>query len=243
VIIFPAIDLKDGHCVRLFKGEMAEATVFNENPADQASQFKAQGAQWLHMVDLNGAFAGKAVNADAVSAVLASTSLKVQLGGGIRTRADIDRWILAGISRVVMGTAALKDPALVKVAAKDYPGQIVVAVDARGGMVSVEGWAETSDIAVVDLARRFEDAGVAALLFTDVDRDGALEGVNVAATAQLAAQVSIPVLASGGVSSIDDIHALKAAETGNGTIQGVICGRSIYDGRLDLGDALKVAAG
>lgn len=241
MIIFPAIDLKDGHCVRLFKGEMSEATVFNENPADQAAQFKDQGARWLHMVDLNGAFAGKSVNAEAVSAVLSSTSLKVQLGGGIRSRADIDRWIDAGVARVVMGTAALKKPALVKDAAKTYPGQIVVAVDARGGMVSVEGWAETSDIAVVDLARRFEDAGVAALLFTDVDRDGALEGVNVAATAKLAAQVSIPVLASGGVSGIDDIHALKAADAGQGVIQGVICGRSIYDGRLDLSEALKVA--
>lgn len=242
MIIFPAIDLKDGQCVRLFKGEMAEATVFNENPADQAAQFKDQGAAWLHMVDLNGAFAGKAVNADAVSAVLASTSLKVQLGGGIRSRAHIDRWIGAGVTRVVMGTAALKDPDLVKEAAKAYPGQIVVAVDARGGMVSVEGWAETSDISVVDLARRFEDAGVASLLFTDVDRDGALEGVNVEATAKLASQVSIPVIASGGVSGIDDIHSLKAANTGAGTIEGVICGRSLYDGRLELGEALGVAA-
>lgn len=241
MIIFPAIDLKDGNCVRLFKGEMAEATIFNEDPADQAGQFKAQGATWLHMVDLNGAFAGKAVNAEAVSSVLKSTSLKVQLGGGIRSRADIDRWLTAGVARVVMGTAALKNPDLVKEAAKACPDQIVVAVDARGGMVSVEGWAETSDIAVVDLARRFEDAGVAALLFTDVDRDGALEGVNVAATAKLASQVQIPVLASGGVSSIDDIHSLKAADTGAGTIEGVICGRSIYDGRLDLGEALRVA--
>lgn len=241
MIIFPAIDLKDGHCVRLYKGEMAEATVFNEDPADQAAQFKAQGSAWLHMVDLNGAFAGKAVNAQAVSSVLESTSLKVQLGGGIRSRADIDRWLTAGVSRVVMGTAALKNPELVKEAATACPGQIVVAVDARGGMVSVEGWAETSDIAVVDLARRFEDAGVAALLFTDVDRDGALEGVNVAATAALASQVQIPVLASGGVSSIDDIHRLKAADTGAGSIEGVICGRSIYDGRLDLGEALRVA--
>jgi len=242
VIIFPAIDLKDGQCVRLFKGEMNAATVFNDNPADQADQFAQAGATWLHMVDLNGAFEGRAVNADAVSSVLANTPLKVQLGGGIRSRADIDRWLEAGVTRVVMGTAALKSPDLVKAAAKAAPGAIVVAVDARGGMVSVEGWAETSDISVADLARRFEDAGVAAVLFTDVDRDGALEGVNVAATARLATQTSIPVIASGGVSGIDDIAALKAVETGNGTIEGVICGRSLYDGRLDLSAALALAS-
>ncbi|MEM9289728.1 MAG: HisA/HisF-related TIM barrel protein, partial [Pseudomonadota bacterium] len=173
--------------------------------------------------------------------VLKSTRLKVQLGGGIRTRDDIDRWLSAGVSRVVMGTAALKNPALVQSAAKDLPGQIVVAVDARGGMVSVEGWAETSDMPVLDLAKRFEDAGVAALLFTDVDRDGALEGVNVDATAKLASQTSIPVIASGGVSGPEDIKALRAAETGSGSIDGVICGRSLYDGRLDLGEALALS--
>lgn len=242
MIIFPAIDLKDGQCVRLFKGEMEQATVFNPDPADQAAQFQRQGAEWLHMVDLNGAFAGRAVNADAVTAVLSSTKLQVQLGGGIRSRADIDRWLDQGVSRVVMGTAALKDPELVKHAACDYPSQIVVAVDARGGMVSVEGWAETSDIAVAELAQRFEDAGVAALLFTDVDRDGALEGVNVEATAKLAAQTSIPVIASGGVSGIADIHALKTADTGTGQIEGVICGRSLYDGRLSLSSALDCAS-
>ncbi|MGD1955760.1 MAG: 1-(5-phosphoribosyl)-5-[(5-phosphoribosylamino)methylideneamino]imidazole-4-carboxamide isomerase [Sphingomonadales bacterium] len=242
MIVFPAIDLKDGQCVRLLKGDMGEATVFNDDPAAQAQDFADAGATWLHMVDLNGAFAGRAVNAEAVSAVLKSTRLKVQLGGGIRTRHDIDRWISAGVSRVVMGTAALKNPALVQSAAKDLPGQIVVAVDARGGMVSVEGWAETSDMPVLDLAKRFEDAGVAALLFTDVDRDGALEGVNVEATAKLASQTSIPVIASGGVSGPEDIKALRAAETGSGSIDGVICGRSLYDGRLDLGEALALAS-
>ncbi|MEM6834659.1 MAG: 1-(5-phosphoribosyl)-5-[(5-phosphoribosylamino)methylideneamino]imidazole-4-carboxamide isomerase [Pseudomonadota bacterium] len=241
MIVFPAIDLKDGQCVRLLKGDMGEATVFNDDPAAQAQDFADAGATWLHMVDLNGAFAGRAVNAEAVSAVLKSTRLKVQLGGGIRTRHDIDRWISAGVSRVVMGTAALKNPALVQSAAKDLPGQIVVAVDARGGMVSVEGWAETSDMPVLDLAKRFEDAGVAALLFTDVDRDGALEGVNVDATAKLASQTSIPVIASGGVSGPEDIKALRAAETGSGSIDGVICGRSLYDGRLDLGEALALS--
>lgn len=241
MIIFPAIDLKDGQCVRLLKGEMDQATVFNADPADQAAQFAQAGATWLHMVDLNGAFEGRAVNADAVNTVLSSTSLKVQLGGGIRTRGDIDRWLEAGVTRVVLGTAALKDPVLVQTAAKANPGHIVVAVDARGGMVSVEGWAETSDMAAAELARRFEDFGVAAVLFTDVDRDGALQGVNVQATAALAQQVSLPVLASGGVSGIQDIHALKATKTGSGTIEGVICGRSLYDGRLDLGEALAVA--
>ncbi|MEO0410779.1 MAG: 1-(5-phosphoribosyl)-5-[(5-phosphoribosylamino)methylideneamino]imidazole-4-carboxamide isomerase [Pseudomonadota bacterium] len=241
MIIFPAIDLKDGQCVRLFKGEMDQATIFNDDPADQASRFAAAGAQWLHMVDLNGAFEGKAVNAEAVSAVLKSTTLKVQLGGGIRTRADIDGWLEAGVSRVVMGTAALKNPVLVQTAAKANPGTIVVAVDARGGMVSVEGWAETSDMPVAELARRFEDVGVASVLFTDVDRDGALEGVNVAATAKLARSTSVPVIASGGVSGLADIMALKAADTGCGTIEGVICGRSLYDGRLDLKEALALA--
>ncbi|MEM9289890.1 MAG: 1-(5-phosphoribosyl)-5-[(5-phosphoribosylamino)methylideneamino]imidazole-4-carboxamide isomerase [Pseudomonadota bacterium] len=242
MIVFPAIDLKDGQCVRLLKGDMGEATVFNDDPAAQAQDFADAGATWLHMVDLNGAFAGRAVNAEAVSAVLKSTRLKVQLGGGIRTRDDIDRWLSAGVNRVVMGTAALKNPALVQSAAKDLPGQIVVAVDARGGMVSVEGWAETSDMPVLDLAKRFEDAGVAALLFTDVDRDGALEGVNVEATAKLASQTSIPVIASGGVSGPEDIKALRAAETSSGSIDGVICGRSLYDGRLDLSEALALAS-
>lgn len=240
MILFPAIDLKDGACVRLYKGEMEKATVFNDSPADQAQRFKDAGCQWLHVVDLNGAFAGKPVNAQAVEAILAvmGKDVPVQLGGGIRDHATIDLWLEKGITRVILGTIAVRDPDLVKEACKRHPGRIVVGIDARDGMVAVEGWAETSHLSALDLALKFEDAGVAAIVYTDIDRDGALTGCNVEATAALAAAISTPVIASGGVSSIDDMHALKAVE--NSGIAGVISGRAIYDGRLDLGDALTV---
>lgn len=243
MIIFPAIDLKAGQCVRLALGDMDRATIFNDNPPAQARDFAASGASWLHMVDLDGAFAGDNRNAQAIEAILnAVPQMKIQLGGGIRTRTSIDTWLDKGVHRIVMGTAALKDPQLVKAAAQDYPGQIVVAVDAKDGFVAVEGWAETSDIAVVDLAKRFEDAGVAALLYTDVSRDGMLAGVNVAATKALADATHIPVIASGGLAGIDDVIALKdAIKNTTGTIEGVIAGRALYDGRLDLSTALKAA--
>jgi len=243
MIIFPAIDLKAGQCVRLALGDMDQATIYNDDPAAQARNFAASGADWLHMVDLDGAFAGDNRNAQAIEAILAAVpQMNIQLGGGIRNRATIDAWIEKGVRRVVMGTAALKDPELVKEAAQAYPGQIVVAVDAKDGFVAVEGWAETSDISVVDLAKRFEDAGIAALLYTDVSRDGMLAGVNIAATKALADATSIPVIASGGLAGVDDIHGLKAAiETTKGTIEGVIAGRALYDGRLDLSAALEAA--
>lgn len=238
--VFPAIDLKDGAVVRLAEGDMARATVYGADAAAQAQAFSNAGAQWLHVVDLNGAFAGHAVNAAAVEAVIAAFAGQVQLGGGIRNRADIDRWLAAGVARVVLGTAALEDPALVREAARAQPGRIIVAVDARDGMVATRGWAQVSALAVADLGRRFEDAGVAALLFTDVGRDGLLRGVNLEATLALARAVTIPVIASGGVADIGDIAALRAhAHEG---IAGVVCGRALYDGRLDLADALRRAA-
>lgn len=243
MILFPAIDLKDGTCVRLYKGEMEKATVFNDSPADQAAKFKAAGCRWLHVVDLNGAFAGKPVNAPAVDAILAALGpdIPVQLGGGIRDHATIDAWLDKGVRRVILGTVALRNPDLVKEACKRHPGRIVVGIDARDGMVAVEGWAETSDISALDLALRFEDAGVAAIVYTDIDRDGALTGCNVEATAGLATAISTPVIASGGVSTIEDIKALKAVE-GSG-IEGVISGRAIYDGRFDLAEALTILEG
>lgn len=243
MILFPAIDLKDGACVRLYKGEMEKATVFNTSPADQAGQFKAMGCQWLHVVDLNGAFAGKPVNAQAVEEILAvmGADVPVQLGGGIRDHATIDLWLDKGIRRVILGTVAVRDPALVKEACRRHPGQIVVGIDARNGMVAVEGWAETSELSALDLALKFEDAGVAAIVYTDIDRDGALTGCNVDATAALAEKISTPVIASGGVSSIDDMKALKAVEASG--LEGVISGRAIYDGRLDLAEALAVLNG
>ncbi|MBI2256126.1 MAG: 1-(5-phosphoribosyl)-5-[(5-phosphoribosylamino)methylideneamino]imidazole-4-carboxamide isomerase [Proteobacteria bacterium] len=243
MILFPAIDLKGGQCVRLVKGDMAQATVFNTDPADQARQFATAGAEWLHLVDLDGAFAGKAVNAAAVEGILAAVSIPVQLGGGIREMGHIESWLNKGVARVILGTVALKNPDLVKVACKRFPNQIVVGIDAKGGKVAVEGWAETSELSALDLALRFEDAGVAAIIYTDIDRDGLLKGVNVTATADLAAALSIPVIASGGVSSIADIDALLAAQSRatqkGGGITGVISGRAIYDGRLDLKDALQ----
>ncbi len=240
MILFPAIDLKDGQCVRLKKGLMHEATVFNDDPAAQARAFAALGADWLHVVDLDGAFAGEGRNVAAVEAIVAAFPGKVQLGGGIRSRDSIERWIALGVERVVMGTAALEDPALVREAAAAHPARIVVAVDAKGGMVATRGWADVSTLAVADLAKRFEDAGVAALLFTDVGRDGMLKGVNLEATVELAQATTLPVIASGGVADIRDIEALKA--NAHHGIEGVICGRAIYDGRLTLGDALRMAA-
>ncbi|RYY25754.1 MAG: 1-(5-phosphoribosyl)-5-[(5-phosphoribosylamino)methylideneamino]imidazole-4-carboxamide isomerase [Sphingomonadales bacterium] len=241
LIIFPAIDLKGGQVVRLAEGDMDRATIYGDDPAAQAEAFQQAGAEWLHMVDLDGAFAGESVNGAAVASVLERFGGKVQLGGGIRTRESIDRWLDLGVERVVIGTAALKDPELVKAAARDNPGRIVVGVDARDGMVATEGWADVSDVSVIDLARRFEDAGVAALLFTDVGRDGLLKGCNVEATVALARAVAIPVIASGGVADIADIHALRPhVEDG---VEGVITGRALYDGRLDLNWAIQVANG
>jgi phosphoribosylformimino-5-aminoimidazole carboxamide ribotide isomerase len=238
VIVFPAIDLKDGAAVRLLRGEMDTARVFNPDPAAQARAFAEAGFRWLHLVDLNGAFQGRPVNRAAVEGILATIDLPVQLGGGIRDMATIETWLEAGVARVILGTAAVKDPELVREACRRFAGRVVVGIDARAGRVAVEGWAEQSDLEANDLARRFEDAGVAALVYTDIERDGALQGVNVAATAALAEAVSIPVIASGGVSSLDDIAALLAVEARG--IEGVICGRALYDGRVDPKSALAL---
>lgn len=241
MILFPAIDLKDGKAVRLLRGAMDAATVFNEDPAAQAETFAAAGFEWLHIVDLNGAFEGRPVNADAVQDILSATRLPVQLGGGIRDMATIERWLELGVTRVILGTVAVKDPVLVRTAAKRFPGRVVVAVDARGGRVAVEGWSEISETTATDLGQSFEDAGVAALLYTDVDRDGALEGVNLDATADLAEAVDIPVIASGGVASLDDLAALMPLEDLG--VAGVVCGRALYDGRIDAARALDLLAG
>jgi phosphoribosylformimino-5-aminoimidazole carboxamide ribotide isomerase len=240
VILYPAIDLKDGRCVRLLRGDMAAATVFAAAPADQARQFAQAGFEWLHLVDLNGAFAGRPVNGDAVEAILATVSLPVQLGGGIRDLSTIDFWLERGVKRVILGTIALTEPELVRTACKRHPGRVVVGIDARDGMVAIEGWARTSEVRALDLALRFEDAGVAAIVYTDIDRDGALGGVNVEATADLAFALTTPVIASGGVASLADLKSLKEVEkTG---VEGVICGRALYDGRLDPAAALKLLA-
>lgn len=233
--LYPAIDLKDGQCVRLLRGEMDKATVFSDSPADQARAFREAGFTHLHVVDLNGAFEGKAVNRAAVEAILSATDAPVQLGGGIRTRAQIDAWLEAGISRVILGTAALRDPELVKEAARALPGKIVVGIDAKDGMVAVEGWAETSDMKATELAKAFEGCGVAAIVATDIGRDGLKTGVNVPFTAELANTVSIPIIASGGVASTDDIRALIAADA---PIAGSILGRALYDGDIVASEAL-----
>ncbi|AOH84434.1 1-(5-phosphoribosyl)-5-((5-phosphoribosylamino)methylideneamino)imidazole-4-carboxamide isomerase [Sphingomonas panacis] len=241
LIVFPAIDLKGGQVVRLAEGDMARATVYGDDPAAQAMLFADAGAEHLHVVDLDGAFAGDSVNGDAVRSIVARFPGRVQLGGGIRTRAAIEGWFDLGVARVVIGTAALENPDLVRDAARDFPGGIVVAVDARDGFVATKGWADVSTVTVTDMARRFEDAGVAALLFTDVGRDGLLKGCNVEATVDLARAVRIPVIASGGVAGIDEIHVL--ARHNRDGVEGVITGRALYDGRLDLAEALAVARG
>jgi phosphoribosylformimino-5-aminoimidazole carboxamide ribotide isomerase len=239
MIVFPAIDLKSGEVVRLAEGDMDRATVYGDNPAEQAGLFAAAGAEHIHVVDLDGAFAGSPQNAEAVEAIVASFPGHVQLGGGIRNRETVERWFSLGVARLVIGTAALKDSDFVKDMAKEYEGGIVVAVDARDGMVATEGWADVSDVSVRDLARRFEDAGVASILFTDVGRDGMLTGCNIEATVDLARSVHIPVIASGGVKGLDDIHMLNLyAKDG---IEGVITGRALYDGRLDLATAIAMA--
>lgn len=238
MILYPAIDLKDGQCVRLLRGEMDKATVYGENPAVQAREFADAGSQWLHVVDLNGAFEGKPVNAAAVEAILNAVDIPVQLGGGIRDRAMIDHWLDMGISRVILGTVALRNPELVREACAAHPGKIAVGIDAKAGQVAVEGWAEVSDITATELALRYEDAGVCAIIYTDIARDGALQGPNVEETAALAERLTTPVIASGGIASLDDLRALKVHETRG--ISGAISGRALYDGRIDLAEALAV---
>lgn len=238
MILFPAIDLKDGQCVRLKLGEMDQATVFNDDPGAQAADFERQGFSWVHVVDLNGAFAGRPVNGAAVDAILASVRIPVQLGGGIRDHQTIDLWLDKGVRRVILGTIAVRDPALVREACRRHPGRIVVGIDARDGKVAVEGWAETSEMSVIELARRFEDAGAAAIVFTDIGRDGMLRGLNLEATAALARATSIPVIASGGLASIADVEALLRPE--HAMLEGAITGRALYDGRLDAAEALAL---
>jgi phosphoribosylformimino-5-aminoimidazole carboxamide ribotide isomerase len=238
VILFPAIDLKGGEAVRLEQGDMARATVFHRDPAAQAAAFEKQGFGYLHVVDLDGAFAGKPVNAQAVERILATVKMPVQLGGGVRDMATVEGWLGKGIKRVIIGTAAVRDPALVKQAAKAFPGRIAVGLDARDGKVAVAGWAETSEMTALDIARRFEDAGVAAIIYTDISRDGLLKGLNLDATIALAEAISIPVIASGGLASLDDIKALLAPRAKK--LEGAITGRALYDGRLDAAAALKL---
>ena len=238
MILFPAIDLKNGQCVRLEQGDMARATVFNLDPAAQAKTFETQGFEYLHVVDLDGAFAGKPMNAQAVEAMLKVVKFPVQLGGGIRDLATVEAWLSKGVRRVIIGTAAVRDPALVKEAAKKFPGRVAVGLDARDGKVAVEGWAETSTVTVLDIAQRFEDAGVAAIIFTDIARDGLLKGLNLDATIALAEAISIPVIASGGLASIDDVQALLTPRAKK--LEGAISGRALYDGRIDPAEALKL---
>jgi len=240
MILYPAIDLKGGNCVRLLKGEMDAATVFSDDPAAQARVFAGAGCGWLHLVDLDGDFAGAPVNAAAVEAILAAIDVPCQLGGGIRDMATVERWLTQGLARVILGTVAVENPALVRDAARAFPGRIAVGLDARGGRVATRGWARETDLGVIDLARRFEDAGVAAIIYTDIDRDGAMQGPNVTATAALARAVSIPVIASGGVASLEDLIALRDC---GAPLNGAISGRALYDGALDLGQALAALAG
>jgi phosphoribosylformimino-5-aminoimidazole carboxamide ribotide isomerase len=240
VILYPAIDLKEGRCVRLRQGDMNQATIFNNDPAAQAASFEADGFSWLHVVDLDGAFAGKPMNAAAVDAILGRVTFPVQLGGGIRDMATVEGWLTKGIARVIIGTAAVRDPDFVRGAARAFPGSVAVGIDARGGMVAVEGWAETSALSALDLGRRFEDAGVAAIIYTDIARDGMLQGLDMTGTRGLAEALSIPVIASGGLASIDDVKALMLPM--NRRIAGAITGRALYDGRLDAREALRVLA-
>ena len=238
MILFPAIDLKDGQCVRLKLGEMDQATVFNDDPAAQALTFERQGFQYLHMVDLNGAFEGKPVNSAAVEAILKAITIPAQLGGGIRNLDTIEHWLAKGLRRVILGTVAVRDPALVRAACKAFPGRVAVGIDAKGGKVAVQGWAETSTLTAIDLARRFEDAGVSAIIYTDIDRDGILAGLNLDSTADLARVTKIPVIASGGLASIEDIKALNRPEYA--MLEGAISGRALYDGRIDPKTALEL---
>lgn len=235
MILYPAIDLKDGNCVRLLRGDMEAATVFGTDPAAQARAFQDAGAEWLHLVDLNGAFAGHPVNAEAVGAILASVDVPTQLGGGIRDMATIESWLDRGLARVILGTVAVENPSLVREAALAFPGKIAVGIDARGGRVATRGWAEETQVMAIDLARQFEDAGVAAIIYTDIDRDGAMQGPNIPATEALARAVTIPVIASGGVSSMQDLLALRDRRV----IAGAISGRALYDGAINLGEALR----
>ncbi len=236
MILYPAIDLKDGNAVRLLRGEMDKATVFNKDPAAQARAFVEAGCEWLHLVDLNGAFAGEPVNAAPVEAILKACNVPAQLGGGIRDMATIETWINKGLARVILGTVAVENPDLVREAAKAFPGKVAVGIDARNGMVATKGWAEETDVQVTDLARSFEDAGVAAIIYTDINRDGAMQGPNIEATADLARAVSIPVIASGGVSSLDDLIALRDCGV---ELNGAISGRALYDGAIDLNEAIR----
>jgi phosphoribosylformimino-5-aminoimidazole carboxamide ribotide isomerase len=240
MILYPAIDLKDGQCVRLYKGDMDKATVFGDDPAAQARAFVGQGAEWLHLVDLNGAFAGQPVNGAAVDAILAAVDVPAQLGGGIRDMATIEGWLKKGLARVILGTVAVENPDLVRAAARAFPGQVAVGIDARAGRVATKGWAEETDVMVTDLARQFEDAGVAAIIYTDIDRDGAMQGPNVTATAALARAVSIPVIASGGVSTYADLEALRDC---GAALDGAISGRALYDGAIDLAKAIALLRG
>ncbi|HEY9011827.1 MAG TPA: 1-(5-phosphoribosyl)-5-[(5-phosphoribosylamino)methylideneamino]imidazole-4-carboxamide isomerase [Devosia sp.] len=238
MILFPAIDLKDGKCVRLKLGDMEQATIFNDDPAAQAKSFEDQGFEYLHVVDLNGAFAGESVNGAAVEAILEAVKFPVQLGGGIRTLAQIEAWLAKGLARVILGTVAVRDPELVKAAAAAFPGQVAVGIDAKGGKVAVEGWAETSELSVIELARRFEGAGVAAIIYTDIDRDGILTGINWDSTLELARAVSIPVIASGGLASMDDIRRMTRPDAQ--VLEGAISGRALYDGRIDSREAIAL---
>lgn len=241
MILFPAIDLKDGQCVRLKLGDMDQTTVFNDSPGNQAKAFQDQGFEWLHVVDLNGAFAGESRNGDAVDAILAATTNPVQLGGGIRNLEQIEAWLDKGLARVILGTIAVRDPDLVREACKQFPGKIAVGIDARGGRVAVEGWAETSDLTVLDMAKRFEDAGVSAIIYTDIDRDGVLKGINWDSTLELANHMSIPVIASGGLASMDDIR--RMTEPDAQILEGAISGRALYDGRIDPAESLALLKG
>ncbi|QQM30595.1 1-(5-phosphoribosyl)-5-[(5-phosphoribosylamino)methylideneamino]imidazole-4-carboxamide isomerase [Martelella lutilitoris] len=241
MILFPAIDLKDGQCVRLKLGDMEQATIYNPDPAAQAKAFEDQGFTHLHVVDLNGAFAGESVNGEAVDAILKATKKPVQLGGGIRSLDHIENWLTKGLARVILGTVAVRDPELVKAACKAFPGKIAVGIDARGGKVAVEGWAEASELEVVELAKRFEGAGVAAIIYTDIDRDGVLTGINWDSTLSLAAAVNIPVIASGGLASMDDITRMTRPDAQ--ILEGAISGRALYDGRIDPAEALEMLKG